>query len=831
MKKSKKTYHYSKIYFLTISTLLILAVSLVGIFWVRSEYLHNEETLQSNYADTVSERKTKVKTQIKELINSIEYQKNNIETRLKKDLSDYTEQAREIADAIYRESVNTLPEKRIKQLIISALMEIRFFDGRGYFWIHDTNHTLVAHPFRQKFIGRNDRELTDCNGQKFVQSFIQTAKTNIEGGFVSYCWSKPESNQEYNVKKGLKKIAHLRYFKPFNWVIGCGEYVDDSSKQLQKTVIERISTIRFGTKKGYVFNHDRNGVCLNHIHKKNIGKNRWQLKNSNGVKIVQELNRIGRQPGGGFFEYIGTINPETGKPARKISYVQGIKDWGWVLGSGIYTADIEKKFQLYSAELSTELRNRIVKTLLFLGAILALAILVNRKLSNQFRDELNLFSTKSSDEKGKPIDLDQFRIEELRIIGQYANELLSEKEQTRLKLDRARRMESLGIMAGGVAHDLNNILAGIVGYPELLLADLPKDSKFREPLKAIRESGRRAATVVADLLTVARGAATIREHCNLETIVREYFLSPEYIKLKSHHPEVQSCDRFEASHPGILCSSVHIKKCIMNLMTNAIEAADPSGEVSLNLENRKISSAESEKIKLIKGDYVILSIKDNGPGISATNLPHIFEPFFTKKEMGRSGTGLGLTVVWNTMEDHNGKVMVNSDDNGTCFQLFFPVSEKVNETQQKNKSKKNYPGNKEHILVVDDEKQLRDLASRMLLSMGYKVDTVISGEKAVEFVRHSPVDLLVLDMLMEPGINGRQTYEKILQLYPKQKAVIVSGFSESNDVEQVMKLGAGGFVKKPYSMAELGRAIHEVLASKKEKIADEEPDMRRVRQP
>ncbi len=807
-----KPYSFSKTYYLTITAVLFLATGVIGTFWIVSEYTHHIEALESLRDDAITERKTEVKALINDLIESIEYQKNSVEKKLKINLEQQTETAWGIANAIYQKHKSRLTEEEIKQLIITALMPIRFFDGRGYFWIHDTDHILIAHPFRQKSIGINDIELADSKGQKIIRSFVQAAKGNSEGGFVSYYWNKPDIDEKYHQEKGQKKIAHLKLFDPFNWVIGIGEYVSDSNKQLQQDVVQQIATIRHGPK-SYVFTNTRDGICLNHINTKNIGKNRWELKFVDGIKVIQELDRTGRQPGGGFLEYVASIDPETGMPAKKISYVLAVKDWGWVIGSGVYLTDIDEKMLEYRQELFHELRNKITTTLLLLLGVLVIGFLIGRQLFKGLLKELNLFVAEISDDKTKSIDLDRFRIKELRIIAHRANVLFDDKVQAQKELNRAKRMESIGLMASGVAHDLNNILSGIVGYPELLLHDLPKDSKLRQPIEAILESGQRAATVVEDLLTVARGAASVREHHELNSLIQEYLDSPECKKLKSLHPNITYHQQFAATQSELLCSPVHIKKCLMNLVTNAAEAIAGSGEITVSTYNTQITAADSINNDLGEGSYVVLSIQDTGPGISSTDMAHIFEPFYTQKIMERSGTGLGLTVVWNTMKDHNGKVLVGSDKNGTCFKLYFSVSENKSVIQVKNNKVEEICHINEHILIVDDEPHLRDVASQMLRTIGCNVDSVSSGELAIEFVKKNPVNLILLDMLMAPGMNGRQTYEEIIKLYPNQKAIIASGFSESDDVKATLRLGASGFIKKPYSMNQLGRAVKEALSN------------------
>jgi PAS domain S-box-containing protein len=385
------------------------------------------------------------------------------------------------------------------------------------------------------------------------------------------------------------------------------------------------------------------------------------------------------------------------------------------------------------------------------------------------------------------------------------------KAKLELQSQQFQKMEAMGLMAGGVAHDLNNILAGIVSYPDLILMKLAEDSPLQKPIKAIKDSGERAAAIVDDLLTISRNAASAREARDLNILIDEYLNSPEFEKLKADHPEISYHRNLEATQSNIFCSPVHIKKCLMNLVTNATEAINDSGTVTVTCHNRYVEKAEKSAMEA--GEYLVLCVEDTGSGISKEDIKHIFEPFYTKKLMGRSGTGLGLTVVWNTVNDHEGNIFVESSDKGTVFQLYFPVHTKDILIKIPADLEKSFTGNGEIILVIDDEPYLRNIASQALEALGYKVYTVSSGESAVEFVKETKVDLLVIDMLMEPGMSGRQTYEEIIKIHPGQKAIIASGFSESEDVKATLFQGAGGFIKKPYSIQQLGRAVKEVLSN------------------
>ncbi|BCO10394.1 hypothetical protein GF1_27700 [Desulfolithobacter dissulfuricans] len=226
-----------------------------------------------------------------------------------------------------------------------------------------------------------------------------------------------------------------------------------------------------------------------------------------------------------------------------------------------------------------------------------------------------------------------------------------EKEVLRHKLQQVKKMEAIGLMAGGVAHDLNNILSGIVSYPELLLGQLDEGSELYAPIKTMQRAGERAAAVVADLLTVARGAAGVREVVDVNDLVREYFDSPEHQQISARFPGVQFHTELAREPQVITCSPVHISKCLMNLVLNGAEAVATSGRVVVSTGGRSVSG-DGADVSLEAGEFVVLRVQDNGSGISPGDLERIFEPFYTKKVMGKSGTGLGLAVVWNTVQDH-----------------------------------------------------------------------------------------------------------------------------------------------------------------------------------
>lgn len=385
----------------------------------------------------------------------------------------------------------------------------------------------------------------------------------------------------------------------------------------------------------------------------------------------------------------------------------------------------------------------------------------------------------------------------------------AEEERKKLEdqLHRAQKMESLGLMAGGIAHDLNNILSGIVSYPELILMDLPEDSPLREPIETIKESGMRAADVVSDLLTIARGVATGKEILNLNTIVTEYLGSAEHQKLEKTHSFIDFKFELDSDLLNLSGSSIHINKTLMNLVANAGEAIEEGGIVTISTANQYLDKALKGYENVRLGEYAVLRISDDGSGISPQDLERIFEPFYTKKVLGRSGTGLGLAVVWNTLQDHEGYINVKTSKKGTTFELYFPATRDDVADEKGTVPVDDYLGNGEKILVVDDEETQREIACGILTKLGYTAEAVSSGEEAVEYLKEQSVDLVVLDMIMPKGINGCETYERIIKIHPGQKAIIASGYAETPDVKKAQRLGAGKYIKKPYTVGKIGVAV------------------------
>jgi PAS domain S-box-containing protein len=415
----------------------------------------------------------------------------------------------------------------------------------------------------------------------------------------------------------------------------------------------------------------------------------------------------------------------------------------------------------------------------------------------------------------KPTEYDDADIRQLTLLMSGLWSIIQRKrsqEQALIlqdKLDRAQRMESLGVLAGGVAHDLNNMLGPVAGFSELVLGELPGGSRLFNRVSKIMKSAQDAADVIQDLLTLARRGRYEMGPLLLNDVITAYLESPGYAKLKERHPNVEIDINLASDLKPINGSHVHLSKVVMNLVSNACEAIAETGKLSLQTESRQIEALYGGYSRIKEGEYVILKVRDSGVGIGPEDLEKIFEPYYSKKKLGHSGSGLGLSVVYGVVKDHGGYYDIFSEPGkGTEFILYFPVSE---DAIPAGENQNQIAGGTEHILIVDDSQDQCDLAKEMISTLGYRVDVAKSGREALLFLKRKPVDIVVLDMIMELDFDGLDTYREIIKMWPNQRVIIVSGYSVTERVLTMQDLGAGVFVKKPYSMNAIARALREEL--------------------
>ncbi len=381
---------------------------------------------------------------------------------------------------------------------------------------------------------------------------------------------------------------------------------------------------------------------------------------------------------------------------------------------------------------------------------------------------------------------------------------VTERKHTEEQLLRAQRLDLAGRIAGQVAHDFNNLLSPLVAYPELLKLELPEDHPGVKLCDSMIRAARQIADINDDLLALSRRGQFKQEPTELGPLVYQAVgqLSPLPATLAL-------VIDLAADLLPVNGSGAQLLRVIHNLISNAREAMRDVGTLRLKGETVYVDTPVHGLDVIAVGEYVRLQVADSGSGIPLEVRESIFEPFFTTKRADRRrGSGLGLSVVQSIVHDHNGYLDLETAAGiGTTFSVYLPVSRGALRKDQPQKIE----AGSGSILIVDDDELQHEVAGRMLRTLGYDVGAVSGGQEAVDYLRERPVDLVLLDMIMPGGMDGLDTYRKILEVRPGQKAILVSGYADSERVRRLQDLGAGAFLRKPARLQTLAEAIRDEL--------------------
>ena len=387
---------------------------------------------------------------------------------------------------------------------------------------------------------------------------------------------------------------------------------------------------------------------------------------------------------------------------------------------------------------------------------------------------------------------------------------ITETKRLRELEARAQRLETAGTFAGQIAHDFNNLLGPLIAYPELMRSEIPRNHPVLTYLHDIEMSARRMADINQQLLTLGRRGHYSHDIINLNEVVlqavREARIDSTTVKCR-----LELADDLMNIKGGF----AQIHRVISNLLSNARDAIGDIGTITIKTENFYADDVSIAFGQVPRGEFIKLTISDDGCGIPEDLVDRVFDPFVTSKKTDRErGSGLGLSIVDAVMKDHEGFVdLETKTGQGTSFYLYFPVSRE----SRGDESEAEIQGGSEKIMIIDDDRVQRDVTSNLLKKLGYSVSEVDCGEKAIEILKSEHYDLLILDMVMPPGIDGAETYERVIDIQPDQKAIIMSGFSETERVIKAQKLGVGAFIKKPVTLKALASAIRTELNRKRKK--------------
>ena len=387
---------------------------------------------------------------------------------------------------------------------------------------------------------------------------------------------------------------------------------------------------------------------------------------------------------------------------------------------------------------------------------------------------------------------------------------ISQRKHLEEQLLHAQKMEAVGRLAGGVAHDFNNMLTVIAGYNRMILDELSAMDPLRGYAEEVLKAADRAGALTNQLLAFSRRQIMRPRVVNVNTVLSQ----TEKMLRRLIGEDVELDMRLAADAGNIKADPGHVEQAVVNLAVNARDAMPLGGRLTIETENVHLDENYSRThMGVSPGDFVLIAVSDNGHGMDAETRRRIFEPFFTTKEKGK-GTGLGLATVYGMIKQTGGDIWVYSEPGrGSTFKLYFPrVAEPVSDSLEGETAPAKRAGG-QTVLVVEDEPSVRDLTVRILQQLGYEILTASGGPEALELCQTYPgtIDLLLTDVVM-PGMSGRQLADQLLLERPDIKVLFLSGYTENTVVHHGVLDAGVNFLPKPFSRESLARKLRDVLS-------------------
>jgi len=705
-----------------------------------------------------------------------------------------------------------------KTMIIKSLREMRY-DKSEYFFILDGNGNMVMHPMKPELEGKNMIGVKDPKGKALFRDMVFNSQRDTET-FVSYIWQSKYSPVIFE-----PQTTYARYFWPWDWVVCTSLYTQDiidamRSIALRSTVfiaITAVVTILALLTFVYIGLSRPLNKLLAGIHEIHNGNLDYRID----AASADELGYISREFNSMIFELKGSRD----SLIKSQSKYRELTD---LLPDIIYESDMDLNI--------TYLNKAGYSLTGYTEQDMAGGLSLKNLLSD---DDLKVFLEKVQDERSRKF-LTVHRIirkDGSSIYGESNVSLMYEGETPvglrgsirdvtdKLKMEeqiiQSQKMETIGTLAGGLAHDFNNVLAGITSTLSILRYEMDREKsldivKLSRHLDTMEKSGQRAVDMVQQLLTLSRRRETQVAPVNLNSTIEDV------VKICSNTFDRCIDIQVEVSQekPMAQGDPTQIEQVLLNLCVNASHAMTimrPEGEIQggkLVVSLDKIHpddgfcSVHPESKKM---DYWKLSVRDTGVGMDSTTISKIFIPFFTKKEKG-TGTGLGLSMVYTIVQQHNGFIDVYSEPSvGSTFNVYLPVAYLEGEESGDEKETE-VPTGQGLILVIDDEEILRKTAQTMLEKCGYEVITARDGEEGIRVFgeRRDEIRAVLTDLVM-PKKSGVQAYLEMKAMKPGLKVLLTSGFKQDERVNLALGYGIRGFIQKPYTLQKLSQAMADLL--------------------
>ncbi len=704
-------------------------------------------------------------------------------------------------------------ESDIQKEVIEFIEKLRFGED-GYVFVGRWDGVSLTRPAKD----RNMREVTDSNGTKIVQEMIRLAKGG--SGYLEYVMPK------FQDKKPAPKLSYAVGIPEWKWYVGTGIYIDeiDAAVALKKKEMEqgiavdlvKISLILAGIV-AFLFVLT---LYVSRNTKKNLDafttffeKAGYEQKTIDpGAMHYAELQHLACSAN----SMVKARNLAEQELIRAHTVLKTILERS-PFGVAVIGRDRKIRWvnhyvsELAGAADAADLIGKECEAYLCSALENACPILdKHQEVDNserilRRRDGREIPILKSVIEiemNGEPVLLETFM--------DISERKQAEQEKARLeaRLQQAQKMESIGSLAGGIAHDLNNILFPITGLSEMLLDEIPADAPSRESLDQILKSARRGSDLVKQILAFSRQSNPRKLPIRIQPILKEVLsLFRATIPIN-----IEITSRINPDCGMVSADPVQVHQIAMNLITNAYHAVEENGgAIEIGLEEARFDEAVLFDRIMKSGQYACITISDTGPGIDPELIHKIFEPYFTTKPQGK-GTGLGLSVVHGIVKQHGGDIRVYSEiGKGTTFNVYLPLLEGANDGKAAAASLR-YPTGCESILLVDDEEPIALMEQMMLEKLGYQITVRTSSPDALAAFKANPsgFDLVISDRGM-PNMSGEQLAGELIAIRPEIPIIICTGFSDENDERRFKGMGVKGFLMKPVTLEKLATTVRKVL--------------------
>jgi signal transduction histidine kinase/ActR/RegA family two-component response regulator len=632
---------------LKLSPIFLIVVSICITYYILNDNnIKFKEELLKIEQNVISKSKIQVKNDVDEIYELIQYEKNQAEIKLKNNIKNHLYEAHTIAMSIY-ENNKDKSEIVVTKMIKDAIRNIRFNEGRGYFFIYDLDAVNILSPKFLNMEGKNATNMQDTRGNYPIRDILSVVKKDTEG-FTKWWWQKPTSTDKQYEKLGFSKL-----FKPFNWIISTGEYVVDWEDTLKSKILHRIQNLTHH-KNEYIFISNYDGLILSHFNLKLIGQNKIDVVDNNGYYRLKEVMKKAKKEEG-FISYNGSVHPLSEKESKKISFVKAVKSWEWVIVSGVYLSDINQDIVLRQNKLNQENSEQITRIMIINIVTFGVLLLFTLYISYMIKKRFEEYKVKVEEQQNKLIVFNNNLETEIKI-------RTAEYQSAAADAQSANKAKSTFL--ANMSHEIRTPLNAILGFVNIL-KDNETDKEKSKYLETIITSSNSLLLIISDILDFAKvesGNMTldikpVNPHLDFGEIGALFFAKAENMNLRfslyidPHLPR------------NIKIDSLKIRQILSNLLSNALKFSHENGTVTLKIKYNADDSS------------VLFIIKDTGIGIAKENHEKIFLSFSQEENSTSSkygGTGLGLSISTKILELMGSKLKIKSET-GKGSEFYFTL--------------------------------------------------------------------------------------------------------------------------------------------------------------